>query len=249
MGRKSVRIASLFSLFSFGIFLDSTKRIFPDSGVPYPLVSTVGFAIFAISGTRPVKTGLASVTERHAVGRNMAPMGRRRSCSACCWRAGSGQRTSITPGGIARVDRRVTAGAVARFAMSFKMLVTEGGPTGHSDLGNFDLCRHALPSRPPRRHARRGLPALRMRMLIRVTAPLQELTDRKSSSKRFGLYLAAAPRKWIIWLSIERWLLCSMLCKWISLSCEWIGSSRDNRINFVLTLDDRLHCRRTSSQL
>jgi hypothetical protein len=33
---------------SFAIFLDSTKRIFPDSGVPYPLVSTVGFAIFAI---------------------------------------------------------------------------------------------------------------------------------------------------------------------------------------------------------
>ena len=49
VGRKSVRIASLFSLFSFAIFLDSTKRIFPDSGVPYPLVSTVGFAIFAIS--------------------------------------------------------------------------------------------------------------------------------------------------------------------------------------------------------
>ena len=45
-GRKRVRIASLFSLFSFAIFLDSTKRIFPDSGVPYPLVSTVGFAIF-----------------------------------------------------------------------------------------------------------------------------------------------------------------------------------------------------------
>ena len=44
-----VRIASLFSLFSFAIFLNSTKRIFPDSGVPYPLVSTVGFAIFAIS--------------------------------------------------------------------------------------------------------------------------------------------------------------------------------------------------------
>jgi hypothetical protein len=38
----------LASLFSFAIFLDSTKRIFPDSGVPYPLVSTVGFAIFAI---------------------------------------------------------------------------------------------------------------------------------------------------------------------------------------------------------
>ncbi len=32
---KSVRIASLFSLFSFAIFLDSTKRIFPDSGVPF----------------------------------------------------------------------------------------------------------------------------------------------------------------------------------------------------------------------
>ena len=38
--------------------------------------------------------------------------------------------------------------------------------TGHSDLVNFDLCRHALPSRTPqRRHARRGLPALRMRMI------------------------------------------------------------------------------------
>ena len=47
-GRKSVRISSLFSLFSFAIFFDSSKRIFPDSGVPYPLVSTVGFAIFAI---------------------------------------------------------------------------------------------------------------------------------------------------------------------------------------------------------
>jgi hypothetical protein len=34
-GRKSVRIASLSSLFYFAIFLDSTKRIFPDSGVPY----------------------------------------------------------------------------------------------------------------------------------------------------------------------------------------------------------------------
>jgi hypothetical protein len=33
-GRKSVRIASLFSLFYFAIFLDSTKRIFPDSGLP-----------------------------------------------------------------------------------------------------------------------------------------------------------------------------------------------------------------------
>ena len=50
---------------------------------------------------------LASVTERHAVGRNMAPMGRRRSCCGCCWQAGSGPRTFITPGGIARVDRRV----------------------------------------------------------------------------------------------------------------------------------------------
>src|ERR1700736_6530465 len=34
-GRKSVRISSLFSLFSFAIFFDSSKRIFPDSGVPY----------------------------------------------------------------------------------------------------------------------------------------------------------------------------------------------------------------------
>ena len=34
-GHKSVRIASLSSLFYFAIFLDSTKRIFPDSGVPY----------------------------------------------------------------------------------------------------------------------------------------------------------------------------------------------------------------------
>ena len=53
---------------------------------------------------------LASVTERHAVGRNMAPMGRRRSCCGCCWQAGSGPRTFITPGGIARVDRRVGQG-------------------------------------------------------------------------------------------------------------------------------------------
>jgi hypothetical protein len=34
------------------VSFDSTKRIFPDSGVPYPLVSTVGFAIFAICRTR-----------------------------------------------------------------------------------------------------------------------------------------------------------------------------------------------------
>jgi hypothetical protein len=34
-GRKSVRIASLFSFFSFAIFLDFTKRIFPDLGVPF----------------------------------------------------------------------------------------------------------------------------------------------------------------------------------------------------------------------
>jgi hypothetical protein len=42
-GRKSIRISSLF-------FSTPLKRIFPDSGVPYPLVSTVGFAIFAICG-------------------------------------------------------------------------------------------------------------------------------------------------------------------------------------------------------
>ncbi len=40
-GRKSVGIATLF----FRYFLDSIKRIFPDSGVPF----TVGFAIFAIA--------------------------------------------------------------------------------------------------------------------------------------------------------------------------------------------------------
>src|SRR6202011_3665277 len=51
-GRKSVRIASLSSLFYFAIFLHSTKRIFPDSGVPYPLVSTVGFAIFSLFALR-----------------------------------------------------------------------------------------------------------------------------------------------------------------------------------------------------
>jgi hypothetical protein len=45
----SVRIASLFSLFSFAILFGSAKRIFPDSGVPYPGVSTFGFAIFAIA--------------------------------------------------------------------------------------------------------------------------------------------------------------------------------------------------------
>jgi hypothetical protein len=33
--RTELRIASLSSLFYFAIFLDSTKRIFPDSGVPY----------------------------------------------------------------------------------------------------------------------------------------------------------------------------------------------------------------------
>jgi hypothetical protein len=32
--KVNVRIASLFSLFSFAIFFGSTKRIFPDSGVP-----------------------------------------------------------------------------------------------------------------------------------------------------------------------------------------------------------------------
>jgi hypothetical protein len=41
-GRKSVRIASLSSLFYFAIFLDSTKRIFPDSGVPYCAVAPSG---------------------------------------------------------------------------------------------------------------------------------------------------------------------------------------------------------------
>jgi hypothetical protein len=45
---KSVRIASLFSLFSFAIFLRLDQTNFPDSGVPDPLVSTLGFAIFAI---------------------------------------------------------------------------------------------------------------------------------------------------------------------------------------------------------
>src|ERR1700737_4937407 len=43
--RKSVRIASLFSLFSFAIFLDSTKRIFPDSGYRHSL--------FVLSADRP----------------------------------------------------------------------------------------------------------------------------------------------------------------------------------------------------
>jgi hypothetical protein len=48
----TVRIAPLFSLFSFAIFFGSTKRIFPDSGVPYPRVSTFGFAIFAITAAQ-----------------------------------------------------------------------------------------------------------------------------------------------------------------------------------------------------
>jgi hypothetical protein len=59
---KSVRIVSLFSLFSFAIFFDSSKRISPDSGVPYPLISIVGFAIFAI--LFPYAGGLASPSRR-----------------------------------------------------------------------------------------------------------------------------------------------------------------------------------------
>src|SRR6202140_4237985 len=67
----SVRIASLFSLFSFAIFFGSTKRIFPDSGVPYPLVSTVGFAIFAIArwgtGSSVKNRGCARIFRFHPV--------------------------------------------------------------------------------------------------------------------------------------------------------------------------------------
>jgi hypothetical protein len=37
-----------FRFFPSLFFFDPTKRIFPDSGVPYPLVATLGFAIFAI---------------------------------------------------------------------------------------------------------------------------------------------------------------------------------------------------------
>ena len=98
---------------------------------------------------RPTRHGfLASTTERHAGGRDMALVAHRRSCSGCCWRAESRQRTSITPGGIARVDRRVGAGAVARF--SFKMLGHEGGPTGHSDLvKRFQNSNHMGPSEFP----------------------------------------------------------------------------------------------------
>jgi hypothetical protein len=74
---------------------------------------------------------LASTTERHAVGRNMAPMGRRRSCCGCCWQAGSGQRTSITPGGIGRVDRRVGQGLLRASPWS------RWRAQGHSDLGPY----------------------------------------------------------------------------------------------------------------
>src|ERR1700730_12544326 len=43
-----------FRFFLSLFFSTPLKRIFPDSGVPYPLVSTVGFAIFAICGPRRV---------------------------------------------------------------------------------------------------------------------------------------------------------------------------------------------------
>ena len=42
--------------------------------------------------------------------------------SACCWRAESSQRTSITLGGIGRVDRRVGAAARRHLATAFKTL-------------------------------------------------------------------------------------------------------------------------------
>ena len=54
-GRKSVCIASLFSLFSFAIFLNSTKRIFPNSGVPYYWFRLLAllFSLFIPAGARP----------------------------------------------------------------------------------------------------------------------------------------------------------------------------------------------------
>jgi hypothetical protein len=76
----------------------------------------------------------ASMTERHVVGRNMAPMGHRRSWYACCWQAGSSQRTSITLGGI--VDRRgkglLTGEGRGSYAPRHSILM--GRPQGHSDL-------------------------------------------------------------------------------------------------------------------
>src|ERR1700736_6524809 len=47
-----------FRFFLSLFFSTALKRIFPDSGVPYPLVSTVGFAIFAICGPRGRLTAL-----------------------------------------------------------------------------------------------------------------------------------------------------------------------------------------------
>jgi hypothetical protein len=77
---------------------------------------------------------LGSTTERHAGGRNMEPMGHRRSWYACCWQAGSSQRTSITLGGI--VDRRgkglLTGEGRGSYAPRHSILM--GRPQGHSDL-------------------------------------------------------------------------------------------------------------------
>jgi hypothetical protein len=67
-GRKSIRISSLF-------FSTPLKRIFPDSGVPYPLVSTVGFAIFAICG----RSRAAGGGSRSRLDRNSSPLHRQRS--------------------------------------------------------------------------------------------------------------------------------------------------------------------------
>src|SRR2546423_11376913 len=55
----SVRIASLFSLFSFAIFFGSTKRIFPDSGVPWFRLLALLFSLFSIAASCRVGATLA----------------------------------------------------------------------------------------------------------------------------------------------------------------------------------------------
>ena len=64
----------------------------------------------------------------------MALVAHRRPCSACCWRAESSQRTSITLGGIGRVDRTVGAAALRHLATAFKSRRSTGTRliiTGH----------------------------------------------------------------------------------------------------------------------
>src|SRR5271157_3471594 len=60
-------MASLFSLFAFATFLDSTKRIFPHSG-RISLVSTVGFAILQEEASSPRSSGRAGELIRRQLG-------------------------------------------------------------------------------------------------------------------------------------------------------------------------------------